>query len=76
MQVERDFRQQFPIIFLARTTLNTAHRIVDPCLPSIARGLGITLQAAGGLVALRLAAGIVAPVLGPVGERHGRRRTM
>lgn len=76
MQIARDFRQQLPTIFLARTTLNTAHRIVYPFLPSIARGLGITLQAAGGLVALRMAAGIVAPVLGPLGERHGRRRTM
>jgi predicted MFS family arabinose efflux permease len=76
MQVEREFRRQLPTIFLARTTLNTAHRIVYPFLPSIARGLGITLQAAGGLVTLRLAAGIAAPVLGPLGERHGRRRTM
>jgi predicted MFS family arabinose efflux permease len=61
---------------LARTALNTSYRIIYPFLPSIARGLGISLPAAGGLVTLRMVAGMSAPLFGPVVDRHGRRRTM
>jgi predicted MFS family arabinose efflux permease len=69
-------RAQYLLIFLVRTVLNTAHRIVYPFLPSIARGLGISLPAASALVTLRLVAGMSAPVLGPLGDQFGRRRTM
>lgn len=64
------------IVFVARTALNTAQRIVYPFLPSIARGLGISLAAASGLVTLRVVAGLLAPFLGFVSDRYGRRRTM
>jgi predicted MFS family arabinose efflux permease len=64
------------IIFAARTTVNTAHRIIYPFLPALARGLGISLAAAGGLVTARLVAGLVAPLIGPWTDRHPRRRTM
>jgi predicted MFS family arabinose efflux permease len=64
------------IMFLARTALNTAHRIVYPFLPSLARGLGVPLSIAGELVTVRLVAGLAAPFLGPVADRFGRRRTM
>ena len=61
---------------MARTTLNTAHRIIYPFLPSIARGLGISLGAASLLISLRLVAGLAAPLMGPVADRHHRRRVM
>jgi predicted MFS family arabinose efflux permease len=64
------------VIFLARTVLNTAQRIIYPFLPSIARGLDISLTAASGLVSLRMIAGLAAPLLGPFAERQGRRRSM
>jgi len=64
------------IIFIARTGLNTAHRIIYPFLPAIARGLGIPLASASMLVTLRLVAGLTAPVLGPSSDRFGRRRIM
>jgi MFS family permease len=64
------------IVLLSRTTLNTAYRIVYPFLPSIARGLGISLQAATALTSLRLFAGMAAPILGPLAEQYGRRRSM
>ena len=64
------------VILLARTTLNTAHRIIYPFLPSLARGLGISLTAASQLITLRLVAGLAAPVIGPMVERHSRRRVM
>lgn len=64
------------VIFAVRTVLNTAHRIVYPFLPSIARGLGISLAAASGLVTVRMIAGLAAPFFGPLSDRHSRRRTM
>ncbi len=73
---EHTARTRLPIVFLTRTVLNTAHRIIYPFLPSIARGLGISLTAASGLVTLRMVAGLTAPFLGPLADRYGRRRTM
>lgn len=69
-------RAQLPILFLARTTVNTAFRIIYPFLPSIARGLGISLAAASGLITLRMVAGMGAPFLGPLADRYDRRRVM
>lgn len=72
----RSFRTQLIIIFAARTVLNTAHRIIYPFLPSIARGLDISLAAASGLVTVRMVAGLSAPLFGPLADRRSRRRTM
>lgn len=72
----RAFRTWLLIVFLNRTVLNTSFRIIYPFLPSIARGLGISLTAAGGLVTLRMVAGMGAPFLGPLADRHGRRHMM
>jgi predicted MFS family arabinose efflux permease len=69
-------RRNLLIIFLSRTALNTAHPIVYRFLPSIARGLGLSIQAASGLVTLPLGVGMGAPILGAAGDWHGRRRTM
>jgi len=65
-----------PVILVARTTLNAASRIVYPFLPSIARGLDISLAAAGGLVTLRMVAGLAAPFLGPLADLRSRRGVM
>lgn len=75
--VERQPRRaQLAIIFVTRTVLSTAHRIIYPFLPSIARGLGISLAAAGGLVTVRMLAGLTAPLFGPSADRRSRRDTM
>ncbi len=74
--IERAFRARLPVIFLGRTTINTSFRIIYPFLPSIARGLGISLTAASGLITLRLIAGMGAPFLGSLADRHSRRRMM
>jgi predicted MFS family arabinose efflux permease len=73
---EIGFRKQLLIIFVARTAINTAHRIVYAFLPSLAHGLGISLQAASGLVALRVVAALAAPFVGPAADRYGRRQIM
>jgi predicted MFS family arabinose efflux permease len=69
-------RRQLAIILIARTAVNAAHRIIYPFLPTLARGLDISLTAASGLVTARLAAGFAAPFLGPLSDHLGRRRTM
>ncbi|MEJ2211687.1 MAG: MFS transporter [Anaerolineae bacterium] len=68
--------RQLALIFAARTTLNTAHRIVYPFLPALARGLNLSLAAASRLVTVRFVAGLAAPFLGPWIDRHPRRHTM
>ncbi len=69
-------RTDLALIFFARTALNSAHRIIYPFLPALARGLGISVAAATGLVAVRTLAGLTAPLFGPLGDRFGRRRLM
>ncbi len=59
----------------ARLTINTAHRLVYPFLPVIARGLGISLERAGLLVSVRWAAGLATPAVSASigrGERYKR----
>lgn len=74
--VERTLRARLPIIVLVRTMINVPSRIVYPFLPSIARGLGISLTAASGLITLRLIGQMASPLLGPLADRYGRRRVM
>ncbi len=76
LQPEPSLRAQLAVIFVARTVLNTAHRIVYPFLPAIARGLGISVATAGSLVTARYVAGLIAPFLGPWTDRQPRRRIM
>jgi predicted MFS family arabinose efflux permease len=64
------------LIFAVRTILNTAHRIVYPFLPTLARGLGVSLAAASGLVSVRVWAGLAAPFVGLLIDRYSRRRAM
>jgi len=68
--------RELALIFAARTVLNTAHRIVYPFLPALARGLDISLAAASGLVTVRFIAGLAAPFLGHWIDRHPRRQAM
>jgi len=65
------------LLFLVRTALNAPYRMVYPFLPSIARGLGVSLTQASRLITLRAAAGAVGPFLGgPLADRYGRRPVM
>jgi predicted MFS family arabinose efflux permease len=64
------------VMLVARLALNLQFRIVYPFLPSIARGLGISLAGAGVLLAIRAMAGVASPVYGAMAERYGRRALM
>jgi predicted MFS family arabinose efflux permease len=69
-------RTQMAVLFPTRTVLNVSNRIIYPFLPSIARGLGVSVTAASGLVTLRMIPGLAAPLFGPLADRHSRRSTM
>ncbi len=67
-------RLAVPIGFLAATrlVLNTGYRLVYPFLPAISRGLGISLDRAGVLVAARNLAGATTPAIVAAGRRSTR----
>lgn len=63
-------------VLVARTALNSGLRVVYPFLPEIARGLGVSLAAVAGLVALRSLVGLGAPLAARAAETLGRRTLM
>ncbi|MGD2052340.1 MAG: MFS transporter [Acidimicrobiia bacterium] len=71
----RRFRISLAFIAALRLVVNTAHRLVYPFLPAIARGLGVSLEQAGLLVSARWIAGLGTPGVVRVvgrGEQHRR----
>lgn len=76
MATKRAPQSPLPLIVSSRIVLNTAFRVIYPFLPSIARGLSISLVAASRLVTLRMVGMMAVPILGPLADRHDRRRTM
>ena len=61
------------LLTAVRLVVNTGHRLVSPFLPVIARGIGIPLEQAGTLVALRSAASMATPVVVGMSRRYDRR---
>jgi predicted MFS family arabinose efflux permease len=66
-------RRQLAAFTLTRLVVSTANRTVYPFLPVIARGLGVSIEMATLAVFARSALGLLGPVLGSTGDRHGRR---
>jgi predicted MFS family arabinose efflux permease len=73
---QRSEKAILAVIVLARGAVNLGLRIVYPFLPAISRGLGISLSAAGALVAARSLAGMFAPLFGVLADRRGGRWVM
>ncbi|MCP4534747.1 MAG: MFS transporter, partial [Delftia sp.] len=69
-------RTRLALLVMVRTVLNVPFRIVYPFLPSIARGLGVSLAAANGLITLRWLVRMAVPLIGPLLDRYERRRVM
>ena len=63
-------------LLFARILSNMSFRILYPFLPAIARGLGVSLVAAGALASVHGGVRMAAPLFGHLSDRHGRRRMM
>ncbi len=63
-------------MLLARTVINIPMRIVYPFLPAISRGLGVSLETASLLFAVRGLISAVGPLYGFLADRYGQRRMM
>ena len=59
------------VVLFSRVTLNLAVRVTYPFLPAIARGLGISFEKAGLLVAARHLVGLTGALWGLLAERRG-----
>lgn len=59
------------VVFFSRLMLNLAVRVTYPFLPAIARGLGVSFQQAGLLVAARHCVGLTGALWGILSERKG-----
>jgi len=59
------------VVLFSRVTLNLAVRVTYPFLPAIARGLGISFEQAGLLVAARHLVGLTGALWGLLAERKG-----
>lgn len=69
-------RTSLATIYLSKLGLNTGARFVYPFLPAIARGLGVSLEAAGLLLSVRWLAGLATPVVVRVAAPGEQRRRL
>ncbi len=59
-----------------RLVLNFTRRFPYPFLPEISRQLSVPLESVQNVMAVNAGVGIGSPLLGPIGERFGRKRVM
>ncbi len=60
----------------ARLVTNMTRRFPYPFLPAISRQLGVPLDSVQNVMAVNAGVGVGSPLLGPIGERYGRKRVM
>lgn len=61
---------------VTRTVVNTSFRMIYPFLPTIARGLGVSLEEVTRAITLRASLGLLSPVLGSLADSRGRKNAM
>lgn len=71
-----DAPRTLAVMLIARTVINIPMRIVYPFLPAISRGLGVSLETASLLFAVRGLISAVGPLYGFLADRYGHRRMM
>jgi predicted MFS family arabinose efflux permease len=67
---------QLAAFSIIRTIINTGFRLVYPFLPTMARGVGVSLEQMANAVTARSALGLLGPVIGSAGDTFGRRKAM
>jgi len=77
-RIKRPVRLRFQLVTfaVARTVVNTGHRMIYPFLPVFAKGLGVDLEAVALAVTARSALGLASPAFGALADRRGRRVAM
>ncbi len=71
-----DAPRTLAVMLIARTVINIPMRIVYPFLPAISRGLGVPLETASLLFAVRGLISAIGPLYGYLADRYGHRRMM
>ena len=66
-------RFQLIIFMFLRTILNTTNRMVYPFLAVFARGLGVQFTTISYVITVRYFFGMLAPILGSIADRRGRK---
>lgn len=74
--VSKQIRRALAAVLIARTAANAGLRIVYPFLPTISRGLGVSIATLSVLIAVRNFGGITAPLAARTAETVGRRSMM
>jgi predicted MFS family arabinose efflux permease len=69
-------RLQLVVFLVARTIVNTSHRMIYTFRPAIARGLGVDLEAVTFAITARSALGLASPLVGTFGDLWGRKTAM
>lgn len=72
----RALRWQLVAFTIARTVVNSAHRMAYPFLPEFSRGLGVAPTQIAYVISARAFIGMISPLLGPLSDRRGRRAAM
>ncbi len=72
----RELLRAVLLLTAVRLVVNVTRRFAYPFLPAIGRQLGVGLPAVQAAVGLQSAVGIGSPLLGPLADRHGRKRVM
>lgn len=67
---------QLTAFSIVRTIINTGFRLVYPFLPTMARGVGVSLEQMANAVTARSLLGLAGPLIGSAGDTFGRRRAM
>ena len=69
----RGLAVQLGVITFTRTVIYTGLRMVFPFLPTLARGMGVSLETAALAITLRSIMGVFSPLLGSLGDVRGRK---
>ncbi len=75
-QENKTFSLQIFLLTAIRLVVNTSIRMIYPFLPVFARAFGVSLNSISTAVTLRSFMGVLAPIVAPIADQHGRKAGM